>query len=119
MSMAKKTANDEQAAKQAPEQERALNQASGNEQADTQPQGDEQVEKQEPEQEQVTKQAPEQEQVAKETVEAAIDQNVERLMRLYPQYKRLWITKNGFVHPEGVPKWMTKDARLYENKFHK
>lgn len=44
---------------------------------------------------------------------------VDKLMRLYPQYKKIWITPNGFVHPEGVPEYLTKGATLYENKYYK
>jgi hypothetical protein len=44
---------------------------------------------------------------------------VDKLMRLYPQYKKIWITPNGFVHPEGVPDYLTKGATLYENKYYK
>lgn len=39
------------------------------------------------------------------------------LMRMYPQYERLWITSKGFVHPEGVPSSLVKDAKLYTNIF--
>jgi thymidine kinase len=44
---------------------------------------------------------------------------VDKLMRLYPQYKKIWVTPNGFVHPEGVPEYLTKGATLYENKYYK
>lgn len=39
------------------------------------------------------------------------------LMRLYPQYEKLWITPKGFVHPEGAPKYLLKGAKLFTNKF--
>lgn len=39
------------------------------------------------------------------------------LMRLYRQYERLWITPDGFVHPEGSPQYLLKGAKLYTNNF--
>lgn len=39
------------------------------------------------------------------------------LMRLYPQYEKIWITPNGFVHPEGVPEYLVKVAKLFKNKY--
>lgn len=39
------------------------------------------------------------------------------LMRLYPQYEKFWVTPRGFVHPEGAPKYLIKDAKLLTNKF--
>ena len=39
------------------------------------------------------------------------------LMRLYPQYKKLWITPKGFVHPEGAPQYLLKGAKLFKNKY--
>lgn len=103
-----KTENQEQVAGQAPEQEQVLDPAQVSDEAEAQVPGSEQVEEENPEQEQVAK-----------AEESAIDPNVKRLMKLYPQYKKLWITKNGFVHPEGVPKWMVEGAKLYNNKYYK
>lgn len=40
------------------------------------------------------------------------------LMRLYPQYEKIWITPKGFVHPEGTPEYLLKGAKLYKNKFY-
>ena len=48
-----------------------------------------------------------------------IPENVNELMRLYPQYDEIWVTSNGFVHPKGVPAYLTKDAVLYKNKYYK
>lgn len=42
-----------------------------------------------------------------------------RIMKLYPQYEEMWITPNGFVHPKNAPKYCTKGATLYKNKFYK
>lgn len=61
------------------------------------------------------------------TVDTAVDnkdsknasKNVDELMRLYPQYDEIWVTSNGFVHPKGVPAYLTKDAVLYKNKYYK
>ena len=39
------------------------------------------------------------------------------LMRLYPQYEKIWITPKGFVHPEGAPQYLLKGAKLLKNKF--
>ncbi len=39
------------------------------------------------------------------------------LMRLYPQYEKIWITPKGFVHPEGAPQFLLKGAKLFKNKF--
>ena len=39
------------------------------------------------------------------------------LMRLYPHYKKMWITPDGFVHPEGAPQYLLKGAKLFDNKF--
>lgn len=39
------------------------------------------------------------------------------LMRLYPQYEKIWITPQGFVHPEGAPQYLLKGAKLLKNKF--
>lgn len=39
------------------------------------------------------------------------------LMRLYPQYEKIWITPKGFVHPEGTPAYLLKGAKLFKNKF--
>ncbi len=41
----------------------------------------------------------------------------EELMRLYPQYEKIWITPKGFVHPEGVPQYLLKGAKLFKNKY--
>ncbi len=40
------------------------------------------------------------------------------LMRLYPQYEKIWITPRGFVHPEGTPAYLLKGAKLFKNKFY-
>ena len=39
------------------------------------------------------------------------------LMRLYPQYEKIWISPKGFVHPEGAPQYLLKGAKLLKNKF--
>ena len=40
------------------------------------------------------------------------------LMRLYPQYEKMWITPNGFVHPEDAPEYMRRGAKLLNNVFY-
>lgn len=52
-----------------------------------------------------------------ETVE--IPSNVEKLMKLYPHYESFYVTPAGFVHPVEAPKYLTKDATLYKNKYFK
>lgn len=55
----------------------------------------------------------------KKTEEAVkIPAEVEKLMKLYPQYEKLYVTANGFVHPENAPKYVLKDATLYTNKYY-
>lgn len=48
-----------------------------------------------------------------------IPANVEKLMKLYPQYESFYVTKTGFVHPIEAPKYLIKDAILYKNKYFK
>ena len=40
------------------------------------------------------------------------------LMRLYPHYEKMWITPNGFVHPEDAPEYMRRGAKLLKNIFY-
>lgn len=40
------------------------------------------------------------------------------LMKLYPHYEKVWITPNGFVHPECAPEYMRKGAKLLKNLFY-
>lgn len=49
--------------------------------------------------------------------EGKIPANVSELMRLNPQYEKIWVTPKGFVHPEGVPEYLLKGAKLYNNKY--
>lgn len=53
-----------------------------------------------------------------EKKETEIPQKVDELLKLYPQYEKLWVTKNGFVHQEDAPKYLTHDAVLYKNKYY-
>lgn len=52
----------------------------------------------------------------KEPVEEISPRDLE-LVRLYPQYEKIWITPQGFVHPEGAPQYLLKGAKLLKNKF--
>lgn len=52
-----------------------------------------------------------------EKSEEQIPTMADRLMRLYPHYKELWITEKGFVHPIGVPEYLLKNAKRYKNKY--
>lgn len=56
--------------------------------------------------------------VAKGQVEKTEDEHVDKLMRLYPYLESMWITPQGFVHPEGVPEHLRKNAKLYKNKYY-
>ena len=48
-----------------------------------------------------------------------IPANVEKLMKLYPQYESFYVTSTGFVHPIEAPEYLVKDAVLYKNKYFK
>ncbi len=54
---------------------------------------------------------------AVEQSEPQLPASVMKLMRLYPSYEEMWITPKGFVHPVGAPKYLTKGATLYKNKY--
>ncbi len=49
--------------------------------------------------------------------EEPTDQEKE-LMRLYPHYEKVWITPEGFVHPEKTPEYLRKGAKLLKNIFY-
>ena len=51
--------------------------------------------------------------------ETEITPQIDKIMKLYPQYERIYITKEGFVHPYGAPKYLIKGATLYTNKYYK
>lgn len=53
------------------------------------------------------------------TPEVEVPANVEKLMQLYPHYEQFYVTKDGFVHPVGVPEYMVANATLYKNKYYK
>lgn len=49
-----------------------------------------------------------------------IPENVDKLMKLYPQYEEIYITPEGFVHPKATaPAYAIKNAVLYKNKYYK
>ena len=54
---------------------------------------------------------------AQETETYKEGSRVGQLLRLYPKYKRAYVSKKGFVYPEGTPEWQRGDAVLYENKY--
>lgn len=66
--------------------------------------------------EQETEQEAEKEE-AQETETYKEGSRVDQLLRLYPKYKRAYVSKKGFVYPEGTPEWQRGDAVLYENKY--
>lgn len=51
--------------------------------------------------------------------ETKIPANIEKLMKLYPQYESFYATPTGFVHPTEAPQYLIKDATLYKNKYYK
>lgn len=51
--------------------------------------------------------------------EAKTPANIEKLMKLYPQYESFYATPTGFVHPIDAPQYLTKGATLYKNKYYK
>lgn len=57
--------------------------------------------------------------VAETKAAAEVTPEVEKLMQLYPNLEGMWITPEGFVHPEGVPERYRKNAKFYKNKYYK
>lgn len=76
----------------------------------------EEAQQTEQETEQETGQEAEKEE-AQETETYKEGSRVDQLLRLYPKYKRAYVSKKGFVYPEGTPEWQRGDAVLYENKY--
>ena len=76
----------------------------------------EEVQQTEQETEQETGQETEKEE-AQKTESYKEGSRVDQLLRLYPKYKRAYVSKKGFVYPEGTPEWQRGDAVLYENKY--
>lgn len=48
-----------------------------------------------------------------------IPANVDKLMKLYPQYESFYVTTTGFVHPTNAPEYLVNGAVLYKNKYFK
>lgn len=42
---------------------------------------------------------------------------VDRLLKMYPNYKKLYVTKDGFVHPENATKSLVEGLTLYDNPY--
>ena len=72
-----------------------------------------------PEMETVCQEQPKGEVEEQKATNVEITPQVEKLMRLYPQYEQIYITKDGFVHPFGAPQYLIADATLYKNKYYK
>lgn len=85
-----------------------------NKKTDTQPEVDNQVDTQ-PE---VDEGQPSKSTEAPKNSEPELTNRELELMRLYPQYEKIWITPQGFVRPEGTPEYLLKGAKLYKNKFY-
>lgn len=48
-----------------------------------------------------------------------VDEIVDKILSLYPQYESLYVDSNGFVFTEGTSKAMRGNAKLYKNKYFK
>ena len=57
------------------------------------------------------------EEKSKEQEGDKIPENVEELMRLYPQYEQFYVTPKGYLRPVGTPKYLLEGAVLYKKKF--
>lgn len=61
--------------------------------------------------------------VAKETVavkeEKKLPANIDKILRLNKQYKKVYITADGFAHPENAMKVLIETATLYDNPYFK
>ncbi len=56
--------------------------------------------------------------VQKNIEECEVSEDIEKLMRLNPQYEKFYVTKDGFVHPVGSPQYLVANATLYKNKYY-
>lgn len=43
---------------------------------------------------------------------------VDNILCHYPQYERLYVSRDGNVWTEDTPHYLRKDAKLYENKYY-
>lgn len=62
--------------------------------------------------------APKESKAETKAKETAIPANVEKLMKLYPQYDEFYVTPQGFVHPKDAAEYQRKGAVLYKNKYY-
>lgn len=70
--------------------------------------------------EEETKEETKAEETEKETSEAgALDDVVDKALKLHPQYEKLYVNSKGFIFTEGTSKSMRGNAKLYENKYFK
>ena len=42
---------------------------------------------------------------------------IDAILKLYPQYDKVYVTKEGFVHPGNAPEYQRKGAVLYANPY--
>lgn len=56
---------------------------------------------------------------AKATKESTIPAVVDETLKRYPNYEKLYVTKEGFAFVEGTSIAIRKDAVLYTNKYYK
>lgn len=47
-----------------------------------------------------------------------IPESVDKVLKLYPQYQKLYVDGRGFTFTPETPKAMRGDAVLYENKYY-
>lgn len=62
--------------------------------------------------------APKESKAETKAKETAIPADVEKLMKLYPQYDEFYVTPQGFVHPKDAAEYQRKGAVLYKNKYY-
>jgi len=51
--------------------------------------------------------------------EKKLPSDIDKILRLNRQYKKVYITKDGFAHPEGASKVLVEKATLYDNPYFK
>ena len=54
-----------------------------------------------------------------EAPKVVLPEHIKKAMKLNPQYKQMYITPQGFVHPLGSPEYLRKGAKLYTNIYYK
>src|SRR5574344_2096402 len=73
----------------------------------------EKAQEQEEEQEEEQKSQP-----AEKIKVGVVNDRIRQTLKMYPQYEKLFIDSNGFVHPEDTPEYQRRGAILYKNEFY-